>query len=121
MMLLFGATVFLGAGLLFLVQPMVAKMVLPMYGGSPQVWNTSMLFFQTVLLAGYAATHLIASHSSPRRHAWLQVVLLLVPLIALPIDPPLVRGSADRRRRAGPVAAHGPRRGGRSAVLRDRR
>ena len=69
MPVLFALTLFVSATLLFLVQPMVAKMVLPMYGGSPQVWNTSMLFFQTVLLAGYAATHLIASHASPRRHA----------------------------------------------------
>ena len=88
MMLLFGATVFLGAGLLFLVQPMVAKMVLPLYGGSPQVWNTSMLFFQAVLLAGYAATHLLARLTTPRRHAAIQLVILLLPLLALPITLP---------------------------------
>ena len=51
---LFVATSFLGSSLLFLVQPMVAKMLLPSLGGTPSVWNTSMVFFQTALVAGYA-------------------------------------------------------------------
>ncbi len=52
MVALFALASFVGAGLLFLVQPMVAKMVLPLYGGSPAVWNTAVLFFQAVLLGG---------------------------------------------------------------------
>ncbi|HUF85124.1 MAG TPA: hypothetical protein VMQ81_11090, partial [Acidimicrobiia bacterium] len=56
-MALFVLTTFLGAGLLFAVQPMVAKMLLPRLGGSPAVWNTAMVFFQGALLAGYAFAH----------------------------------------------------------------
>ncbi len=54
---LFTVTLFVSAFLLFLVQPMVAKMVLPLLGGSPMVWNTCMVFFQIALLAGYAYAH----------------------------------------------------------------
>ena len=54
---LFMATMFVGAGLLFWIQPMFAKMVLPLLGGSPAVWNTAMVFFQAALLAGYAYAH----------------------------------------------------------------
>ena len=57
MLPLFAFTLFVSATLLFLVQPMVGKMVLPSLGGSPAVWNTCMVFFQGVLLAGYAYTH----------------------------------------------------------------
>ncbi len=56
---LFGAAIFLSAFLLFWVQPLFSKMVLPLLGGSPQVWNTAMMFFQIVLLAGYGYVHLI--------------------------------------------------------------
>ena len=51
---IFGVTIFLGAGLMFLLQLIFARMVLPLLGGSPAVWNTAMLFYQAVLLAGYA-------------------------------------------------------------------
>ena len=54
---IFAVTIFLGAFLLFSVQPMIAKMVLPLLGGSPSVWNTAMVFFQAALLAGYAYAH----------------------------------------------------------------
>ena len=50
----FAATIFLSAFLLFLVQPIIAKQILPWFGGSPAVWNTCMVFFQMILLAGYA-------------------------------------------------------------------
>ena len=52
-LLLYSATIFLGAGLLFVVQPMVGKMVLPLLGGTPAVWSTCMVFFQAALLLGY--------------------------------------------------------------------
>ena len=54
---LFAFTLFVSATLLFLVQPMIAKMILPKLGGTPAVWNTCMVFFQAVLLAGYAYAH----------------------------------------------------------------
>ena len=56
---LFATTLFLSALLLFLVQPMIAKMVLPRLGGAPTVWSVAMVFFQAALLAGYAYAHLL--------------------------------------------------------------
>jgi hypothetical protein len=56
-LIFFSVTIFTGAALLFLVQPMFARMVLPLLGGSPAVWNTAMVFYQAVLLAGYAYAH----------------------------------------------------------------
>lgn len=81
-------TIFLGATLLFLVQPMFARMVLPLLGGSPAVWNTCMLFFQAVLLAGYAYAHASVHWLGPRRQAILHIIVLaavlLLPAIAVP-------------------------------------
>ncbi len=57
LLLLFALTLFVSATLLFLVQPMIGKMLLPMLGGTPAVWNTCMVFFQALLLAGYAYAH----------------------------------------------------------------
>jgi hypothetical protein len=71
--------------LLFLVQPMVAKMVLPLLGGTPAVWNTCMVFFQAALLAGYAYAHAAPAWLGVRRQAVLHVLLLLAPLLLLPI------------------------------------
>ena len=58
---LFGVTMFVSATLLFLVQPMVGKMVLPLLGGTPAVWNTCMVFFQALLLAGYYYAHKVTA------------------------------------------------------------
>ncbi|PYQ17989.1 MAG: hypothetical protein DMF79_16125, partial [Acidobacteria bacterium] len=55
--LLWAVTVFLGSGLLFVIQPMIARMLLPRVGGSPSTWTTCVLFFQAVLLAGYVYAH----------------------------------------------------------------
>src|ERR1700748_959676 len=65
--LLYGASVFLAAFLLFLVEPMAAKQLLPAFGGSAAVWLTCLVFFQTALLAGYAYAHWLARRS---RHRW---------------------------------------------------
>ena len=75
-MLLFGSTVFLSAFLLFQVQPLIGRFLLPWFGGSPEVWTTCMLFFQVFLLAGYAYAHFIVSRLTWRRQAMLHVVLL---------------------------------------------
>ncbi|MDQ6873580.1 MAG: fused MFS/spermidine synthase [Actinomycetota bacterium] len=88
MLILFAAASFVGAALLFLVQPMVAKMVLPLYGGSPAVWNTAVLFFQATLLAGYLYTHATTRRLGLRRQPWLHLVALALPLVALPIALP---------------------------------
>jgi len=67
--LVFTVTLFLSAFLLFSIQPMVGKMVLPRLGGTPAVWNTCMVFFQAVLLAGYGYAHLMTRWLGSRRQA----------------------------------------------------
>ena len=81
----FAVTLFLSALLLFWVQPMFTKMVLPLLGGVPAVWNTAMLFFQSALLAGYAYAHLSARFLGLRWQVLLHVTLLAVAAMALPI------------------------------------
>ena len=85
---LFSATLFLSAGLVFLIQPMFTKFVLPLFGSTPGVWNASMLFFQTALLAGYLYAHESTRRLGVRRQAALHVGLVLVPLLVLPIAVP---------------------------------
>jgi hypothetical protein len=82
---LFTLTSFLTAALLFLVQPLVARMVLPAFGGSPQVWTTAMLFFQISLLVGYGYAHATTTHLGRRRQPWVHLGLALIPLMILPI------------------------------------
>src|ERR1041385_4182267 len=67
----FAATIFLGAFLLFQVQPLIAKFILPWYGGAPAVWTTCLLFFQAGLLAGSAYAHGSVRYLSPRRQTGL--------------------------------------------------
>ncbi|MHC1765015.1 MAG: spermidine synthase [Verrucomicrobiia bacterium] len=82
---LFAITLFASALLLFWVQPMLAKMVLPLLGGTPAVWNICMVFFQAVLLAGYAYAHWVATRLSLRMQVLLHSGLLVVTILALPI------------------------------------
>lgn len=84
----FTLAIFLNAALLFAVQPMFTKMVLPLLGGSPAVWNTCLLFFQTALLGGYLYAHLTSRWFSPRRQALLHIGLMAVALLVLPISIP---------------------------------
>lgn len=88
MLLLYTLTIFLGAALLFLVQPMVARMLLPLLGGSPAVWNTCMLFFQAALLAGYLWAHASLRALGPRCQAAIHAPLMLLAILALPIALP---------------------------------
>src|SRR6516225_12437743 len=78
---LFGFTLFLSAFLLFFLEPMIAKMVLPVLGGTPMVWNTCVVFFQTTLVAGYAYAHGATSWLSSRRYAFAYAAVLALPLI----------------------------------------
>jgi len=80
-------TVFLGATLLFLVEPLIAKMILPWFGGSASVWVTCLLFFQTALLAGYLYAHLLVEHVAPAWQGRVHTALALVSLLFLPIVP----------------------------------
>src|ERR1051325_6008073 len=86
-MKLFALTIFAGACLLFQVQPLMAKFILPWFGGGPGVWTTCMLFFQVFLLAGYAYAHLTSRYLSVRTQAVLHSVLLVGALLFLPIVP----------------------------------
>lgn len=81
----FATTLFVSALLLFLIQPMVGKMILPLLGGTPAVWNTCMVFFQAALLAGYAYAHTTVAWLGVRRQATLHLIVLLIPLFVLPI------------------------------------
>lgn len=82
---LFGLTVFASASLVFMVQPMAAKLILPLLGGAPAVWNTSMAFFQGALLAGYAYAHLLQRVRSMRRQAVIHAAALLIAALVLPL------------------------------------
>ena len=88
MVLLYSITVFLNAALLFIIEPMVAKMILPFLGGSPAVWNTSLMFYQACLLAGYAYAHFGASWLGTRRHAFVHLILAVAALSLLPVALP---------------------------------
>jgi spermidine synthase len=86
--LLFSVTLFLSAALLFCVQPMIAKLLLPKLGGSPAVWNTCMVVFQVLLLGGYTYAHALTRWLSVRGQVLLHAVALLLPLVVLPIGLP---------------------------------
>ena len=81
----YAATLFVSATLLFLVQPMFAKMVLPLLGGTPAVWNTCVVFFQAALLLGYLYSHLATRYLSARAQVAAHLVVLLLPWIVLPV------------------------------------
>ena len=84
---IFAANVFLSAFLLFAVQPMVAKFLLPSFGGAAAVWSTCLVFFQILLLAGYSYAHLLRTKLSPLAQRWTHLGVLLVSLLFLPPVP----------------------------------
>ena len=86
-MTLFASTIALSAFLLFLVQPIIAKQILPWFGGSAAVWTTCMVFFQFTLLAGYFYADTMVRKVAPRRQAVVHTSLLLLSLAVLPIVP----------------------------------
>lgn len=94
---LFALTIFLSAYLLFQVQPLISKFILPWFGGSPAVWTTAMLFFQCVLFGGYVYAHVISRHASPRIQARTHVALLLAgAVLALSVVPdPALKPTGD--------------------------
>jgi SAM-dependent methyltransferase len=82
---LFVCTLFLSSTLLFLVQPMIAKMVLPLLGGTPAVWNTCMVFFQATLLLGYLYVHALTKWLRPAQQATVHAALVTMSLLMLPV------------------------------------
>ena len=83
----FAATILLGAFLVFQVQPVISKCVLPWFGGTPAVWTTCMLFFQVLLFGGYAYAHLLRTFFQPRQQGLIHLILLCAAALMLPIEP----------------------------------
>jgi len=86
-MLIYALTIFLSAFLLFQVQPIIAKSILPWFGGSAAVWTTCMLFFQVELLLGYAYAHFTIHRLDPKKQAKLHIALLAICVVLMPIVP----------------------------------
>src|SRR3954470_513647 len=81
----YAAAIFLSAALLFAVQPMFTKMVLPRLGGSPSVWSVAMVFFQAVLLAGYAYAHALTSYLPGKRSMIVHLAVMVAATLFLPL------------------------------------
>ncbi|MEO8575851.1 MAG: fused MFS/spermidine synthase [Gemmatimonadales bacterium] len=88
MLALFALTTLASAFLLFWIEPLFAKLVLPLLGGSPAVWNTCLMYFQAALLFGYLYAHLTSRWLAPRKQVLVHVGLLIVALVSLPIAVP---------------------------------
>ena len=86
-MILYALTILVSAFLLFQVQPVIAKIILPWFGGSAAVWTTCMLFFQLVLLLGYLYSHAVVRYLKPRAQMLVHTALLVASVIVLPIYP----------------------------------
>src|SRR5262249_33345623 len=80
------AAIFLSAALLFAVQPMFTKMVLPRLGGAPQVWSVAMVFFQAALLAGYGYAHLLTRYAPGQKSFFIQLAVMLAACFTLPLS-----------------------------------
>lgn len=87
LVLLSAVTIFVSAFLLFQVQPLISKKILPWFGGSPAVWTTCMLFFQVLLLAGYTYAHLLTRYVSAKWQGRIHAALLVLAVVTLPIIP----------------------------------
>src|SRR3954454_15238493 len=79
MLFVYALTLFVSATLLFFIEPMIGKMITPLLGGTPAVWNTCMVFFQAVLLAGYAYAHASTAWLGARKQALVHLAILLTP------------------------------------------
>ena len=86
-MIIYAATIFVSAFLLFLIQPIIAKQILPWFGGSAAVWTTCLVFFQLALLAGYFYSDWTTKKLTVKKQAILHIVLVLIALALLPIIP----------------------------------
>ncbi|PKM12238.1 MAG: spermidine synthase [Gammaproteobacteria bacterium HGW-Gammaproteobacteria-3] len=85
---LFAATLFISATLMFSLQPLFGKLLLPLLGGSPAVWNTCMVFYQSILFFGYLYAHLLSTRRNTHRQIQIHVVVILISLVALPLALP---------------------------------
>ena len=97
--LIYSVTIFLSAGMLFVVQPMFARLILTLLGGSPYVWNTVLVFYQAALLAGYAYSHFSIKWLGFKRQIIVHLVLLGIAFFALPFGV----GDASPPKEGSPV------------------
>jgi len=88
LILLFAGTLLVSATLMFILQPLFGKLLLPLLGGSPAVWNTCMVFYQTLLFLGYLYAHYLSVKFSPHRQIQIHAVVIAISLIALPVALP---------------------------------
>src|SRR5579863_6657822 len=86
-MLLYALTILVSAFQLFQVEPVIAKIILPWFGGSAAVWTTCLLFFQLALLLGYLYAHALIRFFKPRMQMTIHIALLLLSALVLPIYP----------------------------------
>ncbi len=87
-LIVFAFSMFLSAALLFVVEPMIGKMLMPMLGGTPAVWNTCLVFFQAVLLAGYLYAHAVLRFFERRTQIGIHLALVALPLLIVGLLPP---------------------------------
>lgn len=85
---LFAATLFTSASLMFVLQPLFGKILLPLLGGSPAVWNTCMVFYQSILFLGYLYAHYLSTRHSQHRQILIHTALILISFLALPLALP---------------------------------
>ena len=88
LIILFAGTLFVSASLMFVLQPLFGKLLLPLLGGSPAVWNTCMVFYQSLLFLGYLYAHLLSMRFDQRRQIQIHAVIILISLLALPVALP---------------------------------
>ena len=88
LIVLFAGTLFVSASLMFVLQPLFGKLLLPLLGGSPAVWNTCMVFYQSILFLGYLYAHTISTRFEPRRQIQIHAAVMLISLLALPVALP---------------------------------
>src|SRR5713226_10320979 len=84
----FTVAIVVSAALLFMVQPMFTKMVLPRFGGAPSVWSVAIVYFQTALLAGYAYAHVLTRYAGPRASVVIHLAVMIAAAFALPLSIP---------------------------------
>ncbi len=93
--IVFPLAIFVAACLTFLIEPLVGKLFLPLLGGSPNVWNTCVLFFQIVLLAGYLYAHFLSTRFTPRMQVLIHLLVIWLPVLTLPFQKPASVPSKD--------------------------
>jgi len=88
LIILFACTLFISASLMFVLQPMFGKTLLPLLGGSPAVWNTCMVFYQSILFLGYLYAHYLSGFSQRNKQILIHIAIILISCIALPLGLP---------------------------------